>query len=195
MLYKVLRAAFRFLLRPRIRFEGCENIPADGAVVLIINHCHAFDPVVVALAAQRPVHFLAKKELFASSAVSRFFKKLHCIPIDRDNMDRAALREAVDVLKNQGVLGVFPEGTRSKTGELLPFKSGACYVASQAPCRIVPVAVEGAGRLLRIFSAPAKVRFGTPFAYEALEGEKRRETLERMTRKQEDAVRALLKMP
>lgn len=194
MFYDVICGAVRWILKSRVRVEGRENVPSGGALVLIINHRHAFDPVVVGMSVRRPVHFLSKKELLSGRISRWFFRKMNCIPIDRENMDRAALREAVDVLKKDGVLGVFPEGTRSVTGDLLPFKSGACYVASQAPCQIVPIAVEGAERLLRFFSAPAKVRIGTPFAYEALEGEKRRQTLERMTRKQEDAVRALLEL-
>lgn len=194
MLYEVLRAVVRVLLRPRICIEGRENIPADGALVLICNHRHAFDPIILGIGMKRPVHFLAKKELFTGGIVSWFFRKLHCIPIDRENMDRAALREAVGVLKNQEVLGVFPEGTRSVTGELLPFKSGACYVASQAPCSIVPIAMEGSDRLLHFFSPPVQVKIGTPFLYEAIEGEKRRDTLARMTLKQENAVRDLLEM-
>lgn len=194
MFYKLLCGAARLILGPRVRFEGCEKIPREGAAVLIANHRHAFDPIVMAIALKRPVHFLSKKELSSGKLAKWFFSKLLCIPIDRNNMDRAALREAVAVLKDGGILGVFPEGTRSATGEMLPFKSGACYIASQAPCAIVPMALDGSERLLRPFSPPVKVRIGDSFPYEALAGERRKETLERMTQKQEDAVRTLLEM-
>jgi 1-acyl-sn-glycerol-3-phosphate acyltransferase len=192
MFYKVVCGIARFLLRPRIRFEGRELLPEDGALVLIANHRHAFDPIAVGLAVKRPVAFLAKKELFAKKIPSWFLTKLKCIPIDRDNMDRAALRQSIDVLDDGGILGVFPEGTRSADGKLLPFKSGVSFIASQSECVIVPMAVEGSHRLLNPFAARVRVRVGVPFPYESLDGEKRRQTLERMTQKQEDSVRLLL---
>lgn len=192
MLYNVLCSIARGLLRWRIDTEGLENMPQDGAVVVIANHRHLFDPVVIGIALKRPVSFLCKKELCRNPLADWFFRKLHCIPIDRDNMDRAALRVCVEVLKNEKVLGIFPEGTRAKTETMLPFKSGATFVSSQAPCKIVPMGIIGSKKLLNPFAAKVKLRVGEPFLYEAMEGERRRETLERMTQKQESAVKALL---
>lgn len=192
MFYNVICGIIRVLFRWRIKAEGLENMPKDGAVVVIANHRHMFDPVIIAIALRRPVSFLCKKELCANKVLNWFFRKLNCIPIDRDNMDRGALRECVDVLKNGRVLGIFPEGTRAKTENMLPFKSGATFVSSQAPCQIVPMGIEGSRRLVHIFSKKVGLKVGEPFLYEALEGERRRDTLERMTQKQEDAVRALL---
>lgn len=192
MLYQVLCTMVRGLLHRRIHAEGLEHMPKDGAVVVIANHRHLFDPVVIGIALKRPVNFLCKKELCRNPIANRFFRKLRCIPIDRENMDRAALRSCVEVLKNEEVLGIFPEGTRAKTEELLPFKSGATFVSSQAPCKIVPMAILGSPKLLNPFAPKVELRVGEAFHYEALEGERRRETLERMTKKQENAVKALL---
>lgn len=192
MLYKFLCGLVRVIFGSRVKIEGMEHMPKDGAVVVIANHRHMFDPVVIAIAMDRPVSFMCKKELCSVKIADWFFRKIHCIPIDRDNMDRGALRQCVDVLKKERVLGIFPEGTRSKTGELLPFKSGATFISSQAPCTIVPMAIDGSYRLVRFFSPKVILRVGEPFVYEVLEGEKRRDALERMTEKQENAVRALL---
>lgn len=192
MFYNFIYHIVKFFLKPRIRLEGAEHIPAAGAVVLIANHIHAFDPIVVGVAMERPVHFLAKKELFKGNLIRWFFIKLRCIPVDRDNTDRSALRRAVEVLKNGGVLGVFPEGTRSLDNEMLPFKSGGSYIASQAPCMILPMAVTGTERLLHYRQKPVTLKIGEPFPYAALTGEKRKDTLERITKMQEEAVKALL---
>ncbi len=193
MFYNFMRciAALLLIATRRIRFYGKENIPKDGAVMLVSNHISAFDPILVGLATHRQVHFVAKKELFKGKFLNWFMHKMNCIPIDRENLDRAALRDSISVLKDGGMLGVFPEGTRGNGKELLPFKSGVCFIASQSPCTIVPVGVRYGGHLLNPFSKPAEVRIGEPFPYEALEGEKRRDTLNRMLARQEEAVKAL----
>lgn len=192
MFYNLICGLIRVLFRRRIVAEGLEKVPQSGAVVVIANHRHMFDPVIIAICLKRPVSFLCKKELCANKFLNCFFRALRCIPIDRDNMDRAALKECVAVLKNDDVLGIFPEGTRAKTEDMLPFKSGATFVASQAPCQIVPMGIEGSRRLVNPFSKKVGLKVGEPFLYEALEGERRRDTLERMTKKQEDKVRELL---
>ena len=190
--YKILRNIVGFLLRSRVRFEGADLIPEDGAVILIANHQNALDPIAVGLALKRPVHFLAKKELFQNRFLRWFLSHLLCIPIDRDGTDRSALKKAIRVLDDQGVLGIFPEGTREKGETMLPFKTGVSFIASQSDCVIVPIGLDGCDRLLKPFSPRARVRVGVPFPYQALAGEKRRETLARMTKKEEEAVGELV---
>ena len=190
--YKVLRNTVGFILRSRVRFEGTDLIPKDGAVILIANHQNALDPVAVGLALKRPVHFLAKKELFNNRFLRWFLTHLLCIPIDREGMDRAALKKAIRVLDDKGVLGVFPEGTREKEGTMLPFKTGVSFIASQSDCLIVPIGLDGCDRLFKPFSPKAHLRVGEPFPYEALAGEKRRDTMARITKKEEDAVGELV---
>jgi 1-acyl-sn-glycerol-3-phosphate acyltransferase len=195
MLYNFICNILKVLLKPRIRYEGIDNIPSTGALVVVANHVHALDPVVVGVVMSRPTHFLAKKELFAGRFGRWFLMKLLCIPVDRDSIDRTALRRGMEVLKNGDVLGVFPEGTRSVNGEMLPFKSGGSFIASQVPCMFLPVAVTGTERLLHFFQRPVYVKIGKPFPYAALAEEKRRDTLERMTKMQEETVKALLREP
>lgn len=192
MLYNFLKSTIGSLLKPRIQIEGKENIPGDGALVVICNHRHALDPIAVGLAFRRPVNFLAKDNLFDTPFKKWFLTKLNCIPIDRESTDRTAIRKSIEVLDRGEILGVFPEGTRSRDGKLLPFKGGVSFIASQAPCTIVPMAVSGAERLFKIFRPKVKLIVGEPFPYEKLEGEKRRQTMERITLKQQDSVRLLL---
>ncbi|MEG1496775.1 MAG: lysophospholipid acyltransferase family protein [Clostridiales bacterium] len=190
MFYRVMRCIAKLLITVphRINYEGLENIPKDGAVMLVANHQQAYDPLLLGLATQREVVFIAKEELFKGKFLTWFFKKLHVIALDREGVDRKAIKEAINVLKSGGVLGVFPEGTRSKTGDLLPFKTGACFIASQAPCEIVPIGIHYDDGLLNYFGKPVTVRVGKSFPYEGKEGEKRKETQERMLEKQEKAV-------
>ena len=192
MFYNFVYGLAKLVLKFRIHYEGQERIPAAGALILIANHRRALDPVAMALAVGRPVHFLAKKELSRSGFGRWFMNQLLCIPVDRDNTDRTALRRAIGVLKDGGILGIFPEGTRSLNDELLPFKSGGSYIASQSPCTFVPMSITGTERLLHFFQKPVDVKIGEPFPYEANDAEKRRDTLARMTKKQEEAIRALL---
>lgn len=195
MFYKFMRviAKLILILPRRIQYEGLENIPQTGPVLLIANHqCYA-DPVLMGLATNRVVHFLGKEELLKGSKLrSWFFRHLNVIPLDREGIDRQAIKAAINVLKNQGVLGIFPEGTRSKDGRMLPFKSGVCFIAAQAPCMIVPMGITYEASLFRYFGPKVKVKVGKSFPYEALEGEKRKETQSRMLKKQEDAVAALI---
>lgn len=191
MFYKFMRGIAKLILKlpRRLEFYGLENIPDHGAVLMVANHqCYA-DPVLLGLATQREVHFLGKEELVKDSKIRGwFFKHLNVIPLDRGGVDRKAIRDSIDVLKNQEILGVFPEGTRSKDGNLLPFKAGVCFIASQAPCTIVPVGITYDDPIFKYFGNTVKIKVGKPFPYQALEGEKRKETQLRMLKKQEEAV-------
>ncbi|MDO4541444.1 MAG: lysophospholipid acyltransferase family protein [Bacillota bacterium] len=196
MFYKFMRGIAKLILKlpRRLKYEGVENIPEEGPVLLIANHQHFGDPVLMGLATNREVYFLGKEELLKGSRIRRwFFDHLNVIPLDREGVDRNAIKRAIKVLKDGGVLGVFPEGTRSKDGKLLPFKTGACFIASQAPCTIVPMGIRYDDPLFKYFGKPVKVKVGKSFPYEALEGEKRKETQGRMLKKQEEAVFSLLK--
>lgn len=191
MFYKFMRGIAKLILKlpRRLEFYGTENIPNEGPVLMVANHqCYA-DPVLLGLATQREVHFLGKEELVKDSKIRAwFFKHLNVIPLDREGIDRKAIRDSIDVLKNQQILAVFPEGTRSKDGNLLPFKAGVCFIAAQTPCTIVPVGITYDDPIFKYFGDTVKIKVGKPFPYQALEGEKRKETQLRMLKMQEEAV-------
>lgn len=149
---------FLIFFRPKI--IGRENIPKDGGVILAGNHRHIFDPCMPILSTKRPVHYMAKKELF-KSPVGWFFKVVGCIPVDRGHDNTNSKQAALVVLKNGEVLGIFPEGTRNKTGKgLLPFKYGAVSMSNKSGALIVPFAITGKYRL---FNNKLTVRFGKGF--------------------------------
>lgn len=100
-----------------MKIEGRENIPKDRNCILMGNHQCLLDPVTLALCVpDREIHFMGKKELFENKFLGWAFRQVHGFPVDRGNMDMTAIRTAMGVLKEGETLGIFPEGTRSKTG-------------------------------------------------------------------------------
>ena len=149
---------FLIFFRPTI--VGREKIPKDGGVILAGNHRHIFDPCMPILSTKRPVHYMAKKELF-NSPIGWFFKVVGCIPVDRGHDNTDSKEAALEVLREGEVLGIFPEGTRNKSlNGLLPFKYGAVSMSNKSGALIVPFAITGKYRL---FNNKLTVRFGEGF--------------------------------
>ncbi len=149
---------FLIFFRPKI--VGREKIPKDGGVILAGNHRHIFDPCMPILSTKRPVHYMAKKELF-NSPIGWFFKVVGCIPVDRGHDNTESKEAALEVLREGEVLGIFPEGTRNKSLKgLLPFKYGAVSMSNKSGALIVPFAITGKYRL---FNNKLTVRFGKGF--------------------------------
>ena len=104
---------------------------------------------------------MAKKELFESKFTNFFFRSMGCIPVNRSIHDKDAKNEAVEVLKNNEVVGIFPEGTVNKTNEIvLPFKYGAVSFAKKTNAYIVPFAITGK---YKIFRRSIKITYGKPY--------------------------------
>lgn len=148
---------FKLLYHPNI--IGSENIPTNGRVVLAGNHTNNFDCATLISSTKRTIHFLAKDELHHSK-LGWFFKSMATIPVNRKTKDSHALNEAIKVLNNDEVIGIFPEGTFSKDKKLLPFKVGAVVMASRTNSPIVPFSITGE---YRIFKKNLTITFGTPY--------------------------------
>lgn len=159
MVYWLVVAAFRLFvpLVFRVRIEGSLQIPEKGAVVLAANHRSLWDPVFVVMASHRPVHFMAKDELFRVPILGFLLPYLKAFPVRRGANDRDAIRRALSVLNQGNVLGIFVEGTRSKNNEVMPLKRGAAMLASRSEASIVPVAIQRVKRRITI-------KIGTPLA-------------------------------
>ncbi|QGP93709.1 Bifunctional protein Aas [Neomoorella glycerini] len=152
----------RFFCRWEV--QGRENFPLEGPVIVIANHISYLDPVAVGVAAPRTVRFMAKEELFHIPVVNWIIKGLHAFPVRRGRSDRAALKAALEVLQDGQVLGMFPEGTRSKDGRLLPFQHGAALLALKTGAPLLPVAVKNTNRVFR--GGRIKVIIGRPLKFE-----------------------------
>ena len=160
-LYRVLRPIAVFLLRVlyRIKIVNREYIPKTGPVLLVGNHKHNLDFLSVISGTKRTVHFLAKKELMDKHGW--LFGKLGIIPVDRSKKNKKSISDAVNYLKNDEVVGIFPEGTFNKTEYVIkPFKYGAVKIASISSCPIVPFAIIGD---YRIFRKGLKIIYGKPY--------------------------------
>lgn len=124
-------------------FEGLENIPKDGPVILAGNHTHNFDCVMLFSSTRRIIHFMAKSTLFKGWK-KHFLNSYGAIPVHRDRKDKACVDSAIEVLNNGGVIGIFPEGTHNKSKDIiLPFKFGAVKMAKETGAKIVPFSITG----------------------------------------------------
>lgn len=144
-LYPLGRALVNIALSPIYQFKviGREHFPSEGGVLLCANHIHNFDPEVVGITAPRPIHFMAKEELFSVPILGKILPHINAFPVKRGMSDRGALRNGLAVLKEEKVLGLFPEGTRSKTGEIGKGLAGAGFFALRSNAHVVPCAIIG----------------------------------------------------
>ena len=176
VLYGFLKIIYSTLLKVLYRPTaiGTENIPLDGPVIFAGNHRHAFDPVVVMTHTKRFVHYMAKESLF-KGLHGKMFKAMGLIKVYRTKKNPGAVFEAVEILKDGGTTGIFPEGTRNKTeDELLKFRTGAVRIAKESESRIVPFAIKGEYAL---FKKRLIIEFGKPLDVKDMEVEKSNELL------------------
>jgi 1-acyl-sn-glycerol-3-phosphate acyltransferase len=168
------RPVTRWLVEHRydVHVHGAEHVPREGPVVLAANHIGIIDGPLLAILAPRPVHALTKVEMFRGP-LGRFLASAGQIPLDRFHTDPGAVKSAVRVLRDGGVVGIFPEGTRG-SGELELFHRGAAYLALTTGAPIVPVLwfgtrePGGSSSSLPPRRARIDVVFGTPHAVDAV---------------------------
>jgi 1-acyl-sn-glycerol-3-phosphate acyltransferase len=159
---------------------GRENMPKDRAVVFCANHQSNVDPPVLFEALHPRRHILYKAELRKLPVLGRVFEVGGFVAVQRDNRDAAfaSIERAVDSIKSGNSFLIFPEGTRSKTDELLPFKKGGLVMALRAQAPIVPVAIMGGRAAMQKGSAFVRpvqvtVRIGEPIATEGMSNDER----------------------
>jgi 1-acyl-sn-glycerol-3-phosphate acyltransferase len=186
--FRAVRAILIIVLAPllRLKIEGLNHVPRSGPVIVVGNHLHNADPVLVSIAFPRPLHFMAKKELFAVPVIGWLIRRVGAFPIDRGTADRAAIRRAEMTLTQEIAVGIFPEGTRSTTGSLRQAYPGASLLALRSGVPILPFTITGSERLplngtrarteasaQHQRQSGVHIRFGAPFTLEReLEGHK-----------------------
>lgn len=172
---KILRILLRYIGFPLLvkvsSIQGLENIPAEGPALLMMNHLAFVDSLFVLHSVPRNIVPMAKIEVYDYPVVGIFPKLWHVIPVRREEVDRRAIQQTMEVLKAGEIVLVAPEGTRSLDGILHEGKVGVAYLASRSGAPVVPVAVDDtigfpALRFSKAWRGPgAKVRFGRPFRY------------------------------
>ena len=170
-----------------LKVTGLDLVPRSGPLIAAFNHSSLLDGPLVGAAiapARRPC-FLGKKELFQYPVLGWFLKNAGSIPLDRGTGDHAAMRAALEILERGGSIGLSPEGTRVKPGQVRAPKLGVSFLAAKTGARVVPIHLVGTAEFPRRF--PLEVRFGSPLAAPA-EG---REAASSFARAVMDAIYAL----
>lgn len=171
-----LYRATKLILSPVLRglyslkVEGLENFPKEGPVIVAANHLSFMDSLFIPLSVLRQMVYLAKAEYFESKKTAWFFKALGMIPVKRDVKEKteAALQAGIEVLGAGGVIGLYPEGTRSPDGRLYRGRTGVARLALRSRAPVVPVGLIGSREVMpkqakfpKLWGS-VKVNFGRP---------------------------------
>jgi 1-acyl-sn-glycerol-3-phosphate acyltransferase len=127
----------------QLKIYGRENLIEDGPAIYASNHASYLDPPLVGVACRKEVFYLARKTLFEKPVLGPLLPRINCIPVDRDRGDVAAVRTLLRLLKEGKRVVVFPEGTRSKDGNLQPARAGLGLIIAKSLAPVVPVRVFG----------------------------------------------------
>ena len=141
----VLLALCRLVFR--LKIEGLNNVPMQGGVLIVSNHLHNADPILISVACPRPVHYMAKKELMGIPVIGRIIRYGGAFPVDRGKADRQAIVQATERLQQGIAVGMFPEGTRSVSRHIDHVLPGAGLIALRGDVPILPTAIVGTERL------------------------------------------------
>ncbi len=153
-------------LKCHMRYKGAENVPSEGAYILASNHRESTDPILLGIGLKRQVHFMAKAELFKNKFVGWFLGKLDAFPVERDSSAaRGAIKHFEQVVADGNLMGIFIEGTRSKTDDFLPPKNGVSLIAYDTKTPVIPACIT-------IIGKRRVVHYGKPLSLEELGFEK-----------------------
>lgn len=176
ILYRMLHVVFPLFFRLfGAQSYGAENVPTEGGVILAANHLSNWDPPFLAAFIQRPVSYMAKQELFEIPIFGTVIRWLFAFPVRRGAADRSAVKAALQELKAGRCVGIFPEGTRSKDGQVHHFGAGVALLAAMSGMPVVPAAISGTREMKNL-----KIAYGTPLRFE---GKSSREALDEFSKK------------
>lgn len=165
-MYKPLRFLVCTPLHLYYKFSivGHEKIPVTGGAIVASNHVSFVDAFAVAYTVKRPIHFMAKEEIFRNRVMGYLFGLAHVFPVRRGGADRKALERALNVVQEGNLLGIFPEGTRNSEGEdLLPLQGGTALIALKTGVPVVPIVISGFTKLK--FRVGVQVKVGDPLFF------------------------------
>ncbi len=180
----LLRIIFRVAFRTRA--YGLENIPREGPLIMACNHLSYLDPPALCFSPRR-ISFMAKKELFEIPVLGPLIAAVGAYPVDRQGSAKSAIKQSLAVLQKGGTVGIFPEGTRNLTGEVVP-QTGVALLASLSGAPVQPVCVLGGDRALRL--GKMKVAWGKPLSLPA-DRKATRDDLAKFTQEVMSAIAAL----
>lgn len=164
MIYNFLRFLVKGLFKVlyKIDVRGIENIPQENSLIIATNHCSYLDPIILFLTVPRHIRWIVMRELYKVPWLKIILWALRCIPVN------GSVDKAVEWLKKGGVIGIFPEGSRSLDGKLKEAKTGCAALALIAGRPILPISIRGTfrayppGVIFPKFSLPIWVNIGKP---------------------------------
>lgn len=186
MFYKIMRVILYPFIRLffRIKITGSENIPHNRGYILCANHVSVADVFALAVAFKCHIRYMGKEELFKNPVLGFFFRALGAFAVKRGTGDTKAIEEACEILKNGGVFGIFPEGTRSKNGEIGKMKSGAALIAAKTQADVLPVSIKYSTVKPRIF-CKVQINIGKLIEYDSSKSD---ESLRQQLRRTTDII-------
>ena len=167
ILYEFVRLPAKFVFRflMPVKCHNRERLDMEAPYVLIANHQHALDPVVMAMyVRKRQIVFLGKKELGKSKLAENLLTRVHCILVDRHHTDMAAMRSCMKAIQMKKILLIFPEGTRHHEGQMEQIENGTSLIAMRSKAPILPVYFD---RKLSFFKR-TNMYVGDPITYDDL---------------------------
>ncbi len=180
----------------RLKVHGLDNLPERKPFIICANHISMIDPMTVGISipGHYRIKYMAKSELFKNPILSMILHKLEAFPVNRQEADFAAIKKAYRILAAGEVLGLFPEGSRSKSGEMQQAYNGAALIAVRSGVPILPIAIKGPYRFCR----PVHVFIGEPFVMPPLQyqnKEEKKRQLDMMSRQIMDTLAGLIAQP
>ena len=163
----------KYLLKPflfffyKIKLVGRENLPADGKYILCANHLNNWDPVLIGVAFPYRIYPMAKAELFKNRYLAWLLRNVGCFPIKRGEADITAMKTAMKIITSGKILGLFPEGKRNNTDEVIA-EPGAAMLAIKTKTDVLPVAIVSNYKLF----GETKVIIGKPIKFNEYYGKK-----------------------
>lgn len=164
MMYNVLRVILEFVFHIIFSYKiyGRENIPLSGGAIVAPNHRSYWDVPFIGIVCRRPLRYMAKAELFENPVFGRLITALGAFPVKRGGGDTGAVKTAMDIVEDGGMLMMFPQGRRVKDGERGKAKPGAALVAAHTGASVIPVRIEGRYR----FRGRIEIHVGEPIDFE-----------------------------
>lgn len=132
----------------RLRVSGAEYVPRVGAAIIAANHTSFLDPIIIGVSVRRPIHFMAKEELFRFRPFGWLLRQYQVFPVSRRRTDLQAMKRAVSLLQRGEVVVIFPEGTRGDGNQLRPARPGIGLIAARSKVPVIPMLHRGTEKIL-----------------------------------------------
>jgi cytidylate kinase len=165
-LYTLAHESITLFARTVLDFHvtGLPRVPRKGPLLVAANHISFWDPPLIGATLPREAHYIAKEALFQNRLFGALISRYNAIPIRRGPQARVALRGAEDVLGSGGAVVIFPEGTRNRSGQLLPPRPGIARLAAHGRAPVLPAYISGSNQIRRsmLRKVPIRISFGSP---------------------------------